>query len=411
MVNEIVALIALLFLSAFFSASEMAFVVSNKIKIELRARKNNISARNAMYFIKEPHNFFSTILILNNIVNISFASIFTMFLIKFFQYGDVTILIISSTLLLLFGELIPKYLAREFADFTFSVSSIPIRIFSFILYPVVKITSSFSHLISNTDRKSTETISHLFDREDIQVLIEEGSEAGHIAEDDSEVISNIIDLGDQKVYEAMTPRTAIAGVEINSTIDEVMKVLIETNYSKLPVYEESLDNIKGIVYARDMFKKPDNLNSILRECIFVPETKKSLDMLNELLEKRISIAIVVDEFGGTAGMITIEDIIEEMFGEIQDEFDVEENICKQVDKFTYILSGKIEIDYLNSEYELNIPEGDYETIGGYITTNLGKIPQRGDELDINHFKIMVLRSDKTKVDLVKLYIIAEKMEE
>jgi CBS domain containing-hemolysin-like protein len=153
-----------------------------------------------------------------------------------------------------------------------------------------------------------------------------------------------------------------------------------------------------------MFKNPPDLKSILRDIIFVPETKKSLDMLNEFLHKGISIAIVVDEFGGTAGLITVEDIIEEMFGEIRDEYDTEEEIFKKIEENTYISSGKMEIDYLNEEYDLNIPAGDYETIGGFVTANLGRIPQKGESVKIGKFIVLILRSDKTKVNLVKISI-------
>jgi len=401
---DLLGLFALLILSAFSSAAELAFVVSNKIKIEIRARKNNLAAKKALYFLKHPQYFFSTILIINNVINIAFASISTLFLYSAFALSEGEILLVSTVAILLFGELIPKYFAREFADTVIMLSIIPIRFISILLYPLVKITSSISAILTRSENQNEEHISYLFGKEDMQSLLDESSEAGNVDEDDSDVINKVFELGEQKVYEAMTPRTDIVGVEINSSIDEVINTFIESGYSKIPVYEESLDNIKGIVLTYDMFKFPESLKSVMREVVFVPETKKTLETLNELLEKRLSIAIVVDEFGGTAGLVTVEDIIEEMLGEIRDEYDEEEEVLKKIDDNSYVISGRVEIDRINEEFELNIPEGDYETIGGFIMTHIGRIPTRGEFIEIPPYKIQVLYADKTKIDLVKVFV-------
>lgn len=401
---DLLGLIALLIFSAFSSAAELAFVVSNKIKIEIRARKNNLAAKKALYFLKHPQYFFSTILIMNNIINIAFASISTLFLYSVFALSEGEILLVSTVAILLFGELIPKYFAREFADTVIMLSVIPIRFISIILYPLVKITSSISAILTRSENQNEEHISYLFGKEDMQSLLDESSEAGNVDEDDSDVINKVFELGEQKVYEAMTPRTDIVGVEINSSIDEVINTFIESGYSKIPVFEESLDNIKGIVLTYDMFKSPESLKAVMREVVFVPETKKTLETLNELLEKRLSIAIVVDEFGGTAGLVTVEDIIEEMLGEIRDEYDEEEEVLKKIDDNSYVISGRVEIDRINEEFELNIPEGDYETIGGFIITHIGRIPTRGEFIEIPPYKIQVLYADKTKIDLVKVFV-------
>ena len=212
-------------------------------------------------------------------------------------------------------------------------------------------------------------------------------------------------MREQCVYESMTPRTDIVGVEITDTLGEILKKFIESGYSKLPVYDENLDNIKGIVFSKDIFKEPVDLPSIMREMVFVPETKKSLEMLNEFLDKQFSIAIVVDEFGGTAGLLTVEDLIEELLGEIRDEYDdVNEKIIKKINDSEFLLSGKVEIDYLNDEFNLNIPEGDYETIAGYITFKVGRIPVKGESLNIDNYSVYVIKSDKTKIDLVKVKV-------
>jgi CBS domain containing-hemolysin-like protein len=249
-----------------------------------------------------------------------------------------------------------------------------------------------------------EKISQLFDREDLQSLLHESSSAGKLNDNEYEAINKVIDLGEQKVYEVLTPRTDIVGIEITASVEDALKIFIESGYSKIPVYEENLDNIKGFIHSMDMFKFPKSIEEIMRDILFVPETKKSLELLNELIDKRHSIAIVVDEFGGTAGIVTIEDIIEEMIGEIHDEHDPDEDVCKKINDNTYIISGKVEIDHLNEEFELNIPEGEYETIGGYITSKLGSIPTPHEKFEIDDFTIEIIRSSKQRVELVKLIV-------
>jgi CBS domain containing-hemolysin-like protein len=236
----------------------------------------------------------------------------------------------------------------------------------------------------------------------VRQLNEELEEAAQEVKDESNVTKRVLSLSEQRVYESMRPRTEIVGVEINQTIDEVLSVFVESRFSKLPVYEENLDNIKGVVYAYDLFKAPPDLKSIIREVMFIPITKKSSELLNDFLRKQTNFAVVIDEFGGTAGIITMEDIIEELFGEIRDEYDIEEDICRKIDENTYLLSGKIEIDFLNDKYSLNIPTGDYTTISGYITSFLGRIPAQGENIDIHNFSIFIARANQNKIDVVRL---------
>lgn len=408
MFYDYILLIILVLLSAFFSSTEIAYIVSNKIKIEIRARKNNIYARNAHYFIKNPDLFFSTLLISNNIVNIAFTSIASVFFLSEFGLGVFEILIITTLIILLFGELLPKFIGRELADSLILLSAIPLRFVLFILYPFVKIISKISSVLSRMNKREEEEILQIFDREEIQNLIEESSEAGRMNEDQSDIISRVIEIKEQRVYEAITPRTDIAGVDVSSSLEEVMDKFIETGYSKLIVYEENLDNIKGMVLLKDFFKKPESISSMIREVVFVPDTKKSLEMLNEFLEKQFTLAVVVDEFGGTAGILTIEDLIEELFGEISDEYDEEEKVVKKIDQSTFILSGKVEIDYLNEEYGFTIDEeGDFETIAGFVTSRLGRIPYKGETFRIDNLSILILKSDKKKIDLLKLSVVPE----
>jgi magnesium and cobalt exporter, CNNM family len=402
MIEDLILLIFLLILSGFFSGSEMAYIVANKLKIEIKARKKNPAAINANYLIANPQTFFSTILIGNNVVNVTLSSLSAIFLSYLFGFGEGSILIISTAFLLIIGEFLPKYFAHENAERILLLTAIPIRFFTYLLYPVVKASSLFTNKLTQSAKLSADIEGHLFDKEDIKQLLKESEEAGVVDKKESDIISKVIELGEQRVYEAMTPRTDIVGVEINDTIESALSVFITSGFSKLPVYDENLDNIKGIILAKDIFKNPESLKSIIREVSYIPETKKSFDMLNEFLDKKISISIVIDEFGGTAGIVTMEDILEELFGEIKDEFDVDEVICRRIALNTFIISGKAEIDYINEKYNLNIIEGDYETMAGFITTRLGKIPNQGDSVNIDNFTIFIVRASLQKIDVVKL---------
>lgn len=407
MMFDLFILFALLILSAWFSSTEMAYVIANKIKIEINARKKIFSATSSLFFANNSKAFFSTILIGNNIANVAFASISAVLLSELFGWSDWTILFVTTIFVLILGELIPKYIAHEIADFYFPISAVPLRIVYFILYPLIQISSKFSSLFIKTKNLSEENISGLFNREDIEHMINESKETGNVDEKETSIIRNVLELGEQRVYEALSPRTEIVGVEINFTIDEVIQTFVESGFSKLPVYEENLDNIKGMVLAHDIFRMPEDLRSILREVIYVPETKKSIEMLNDFLRQGISIAVVVDEFGGTVGIVTMEDIIEELFGEIKDEYDVDENICRRISDNSYIISGKVEIDHINEMFNIDIPVGDFETIAGFIFDNIGRIPISGEVLRIDRFEILIARVNQIRIDLIKLTIIDE----
>lgn len=399
---EIVELILFILASAYFSATEIAFVVANKIKIELRARKNIFVYKIIHSFIRKPQDFFSAILISNNIVNISFSSLSAIILAKYFGFDDFTIIIISSFLVLIFGELLPKYFAREVADSFLKLAIIPLKIIYYPMYPVIKIFSSLSNIIAKTGKLNEENINTLFDKDDIHSLINESFHSGNIKSQDTYYLRKALQLGDKKAYESMIPRTDITAVELNDSIEEVKRVFIESNFSKILVYKDTIDNIVGFIHVYDLFKNPENIKNILREIPFVPSTKRLIELLNEMLEKRVSLAIVIDEFGGTAGMITLEDIIEEMIGEISDEYDTDELVCKQVDENTFVFSGKVSISKITSDFNLEIPEGDYETIAGFVTSKIGEIPSKGMTFDIDNLKIIILKSNQKKIDLVKV---------
>lgn len=401
METQLLLLGILILMSAFFSGTEMAYIVSNKLKIEIKAGKNNLGAKAAHYFITNPEKFFSTLLIGNNIANITFASISTIFLVDHFGLNEFEILIISTLVILFFGELIPKYIGRETGTTLLILFAIPMRGLYVVFYPLVKLAGYFTLLISR--KKSTsDSFLDLVRREDLQLLIEEGENAGNVNKKEGQAIRKLIDMQDQRVNEAMRPRTEIVGVEINSSLEEVIETFIESGYSKLPVYEDNLDNITGFVLAYDLFKQPANLSEIVRQILNVPETKKSVDMLNDFLRERISIAVVIDEFGGTAGIVTAEDLIEEVFGEIKDEYDVEENVCRQTGDNEYLIGGDVEVDSINEKFDLGIPDGDYNTIGGFIMAETGRIPAQGEIVTAGLFKVHIIRSSARRIEMIKL---------
>lgn len=404
MTTELFYLLLLLLISGFFSGSEMAYVLSNKVKVEIKAKKRNISARSALFFSENPENFFSTILIGNNISNIAYASISAVMLTYLFQFSELEILFISTGLLVLVGELIPKYLAREAPNAFFMITAMPLRIFSVVFSPIVKLTSTVSKKLTKANSETSESLSNIMLRDELKLLIRESQEAGNVPDSDSVLIQKVLELSEQRVDEVMTPRTDIVGIEIHDTIDDAIEIFIESGYSKLPVYEENLDTIRGVAIAHDVFKQPKVLTEIIRPVIYVPETKRSIEMLNDFLRQGVSISVVVDEFGGTAGIVTMEDVLEELFGEIEDEYDTEENVSRKIKDDTYLISGKVEVDLINEKFDLEIPEGNYNTIAGFITEKIGYIPAQGENVLIGNFTIHIIRSSQTKIELIKLSV-------
>lgn len=393
-----------LILSSLFSASEIAFIVANRLKIEVRARKKVTGAATTLAFTKQPERYFSTLLVGNNIANVACSSIATALFGIFFGWGEFTILIFVSMSLLIIGEVIPKTIARDVADFVVIIFSLFIKTIRYILYPLVWISERASGILLGFFNVRSEEVRHFFSRSDFNQLIRESSESGEVAGEDGTMLVKAISLADQQVNEVMIPRTEIVAVEQSATLQEVLRLFRRSGVSRLPVYKDTLDQIVGVVYAHDLFQRPRSLKTIIREVLFVPETKKSADLLREFRQMGITIAVVVDEYGGTAGLVTTEDLIEELVGEIHDEFDVEEIVCEKINDTTFLLSGRVEIDYLNENYNLDIPSGDYETIAGFVMNAAGKIPKQGEVIRSDSFTMTVSKAVRTKIQLVQLEV-------
>lgn len=398
---ELVIIIIALVGSAYFSATEIAFVVANKIKIEIRAKQNVLGAKVAKKIIKNPEEVFITILVANNITNITFASFFGLYLQQSYHLSEVSTLIITTLIILTFGEVIPKAFTHEVADIAILYFSYPFKFIRSILFPIIKLLESISKYFLRKMKVEFD-LPKILEKEDIKVLLKESLEAGAVDKEDKKIIDRVIELGDQRVNESMKPRTEIVACDINATKEELYQIFIESGYSKIPIYEGSLDTIRGVVYLNDLFTEFNQITEIMKPINFYPETKPSIELLKEFLTEGISIAIIVDEYGGTSGLVTVEDLIEELLGEIKDEYDVDENICRKIAENTYLISGRVEIDLIQENIGVQIPEGKYETIGGYIMNRLGKIPSEGEEFIIDNFKFTIIKATPNRIELVKM---------
>ena len=410
--------ILMLFFSAFFSGIEIAFVTANKLKIEIDKSKGLFSSKILSNFSKTPWKFISAVLLGNNIAlviyGIYMAKILEPFLIHILplhfqtEFYILTIQSILATLLILItAEFLPKILFRINANATLNFFAVPATLFYYLLYPIVYIFILLSEKILDVFFKiKVVKQNQIFTPVDVDNFISEFSNENNEnteIKQELQMFQNVIDFRDVKLRECMIPRTEIVAVEKNSTIDEITSTFTKTGLSKILVYEESVDNIIGYVHVFDLFNNPENINSITKSVIFVPETMLAKKLLNIFIEQRRNVAIVVDEFGGTSGMLTLEDVIEEIFGEIEDEFDTDENFDKKVSENEYIFSGRHEIDYLNEKYNLNLPKNeDYETLAGLIIYFHKSIPAKREEITFENFSFIILEATKTKIE--KVYI-------
>lgn len=421
--SEWLLIILTIFLSGLFSGTEIAFVSANRLKLEIRARKSGLSARYLGEFVRNPESFLSTTLIGNNIFNVAYATLMTLFLTDTIASGydalvgqtpsDVTVLVITtsiaSLIIMTFGEVLPKAMFRTYPDVFVSALSIPFKLISIIFSPLVAISNASAGLIIRLFQKDAPPVEEFFRRSDIAMLIREiGSEnnSGDLDREDSEILTNVLELQNIRVKESMVTRTEIVAIEKTASIKEARDTFISSGFSKLPVYEENLDNIIGVVFAYDLFKEPQNLFDIIRPVKHVPSSQRAKALLSEFRIQNISLAVVIDEYGGTAGLITTEDLLEEVVGDIQDEYDNEENYVQKLNDTTWLISGNVEIEDLNEEHpEILIPESEdseYETVAGYIIHRSGRIPQLNEEVVIEPYIFVITKATRTRIEAVKL---------
>jgi putative hemolysin len=428
MVLDAVIIITSLFLSAFFSGMEIAYVSSNKIHIELEKKQGDFIGKILRKLTAKPSKFIATMLIGNNIALVIYG----------FKMGDVLLrrfdsllpsestfinlvavdfpllsqTIISTLIILVTAEFLPKVFFQIYSNTLLKFLALPTYIF-YILFSVI---SNFVIWISDVVLKTFfktegDMVELALTKVELGNFITEQMES---VEDHEEVDSEIqifqkaLEFTEVKAREVMIPRTEITAIDISDPVENLSQLFIDTGYTKIIVYKNSIDNILGYVHSFELFKDPKTIKSILIPIGFVPETILVKDVLNLLTKKRRSMAVVIDEYGGTSGIMTVEDIIEELFGEIEDEHDSIALIEEQLDEHNYKLSARLEVDYLNEIYKLNLPESDqYETLGGFIVNETEEIPQLNDTITITNFKFTITEVSTTKIDTVHLNVSQE----
>ena len=401
--------------SAFFSGLEIAFISSNKLKIELDSKQGHLNARILSFFASKSSSFIGTMLLGNNVAlvvyGIAMARAMEPSLINWVGDNEGLILllqtIISTLLVLITAEFLPKTVFRINPNKILSFFAIPLLIIYWLLWIPVFLTIGFSELVIGLFIKKDSTSDKVvFGKVDLDDYL---SEVAEIATENDEIdyevrlFQNALNFSKVIARDCMIPRNEIVSVEIGESIEDLKKMFTETGLSKILVYRDSIDNIIGYTHSFELLKEPVSIKSILLPINIVPETVTVDKALNDLLESNRSIAVVVDEFGGTSGMFTTEDIMEEIFGEIEDEHDVEELTEQALEDGSYVFSARIEIDYLNEKYKLKIPESEeYETLAGYIINAMEDIPDAMDLLEIDEFDMRILEVSENRIDLVKL---------
>ena len=411
-------IIASLILSAFFSGMEIAFISANKLKVEVDRKSGGFSARLLSRFIRSESSFISTMLVGNNIAlviyGIAFAAMLEPVLIRILPEVittefSVLILqtIISSLIILSFAEFLPKALFRINPNRFLNLFALPVTLIYYLLYPLITITITLSNFIMKHLLKvDAGNNKKAFDIVDMDNYLKE---FGQQPEQDSDsireiqIFRNAIEFPDIRIRECMIPRTEIVAVSDKEKPSEIRSLFSQTGLSKILIYKDSIDNITGYVHAFDFFRKPDDIGPIIRPIMLVPETMHANKLLQNFIQQRKSIAAVVDEFGGTSGIITIEDIIEEIFGEIDDEYDHDDLIEKKLRDHEYIFSARLEIDYINEQFGLDLPEAeDYETLGGLMLSHFESIPQKGEEITIGPLTFRILQVSEKRIETVQV---------
>jgi len=407
----IIVIIICIIFSAFFSGMEIAFLSSNKLKLELEKQRSGMYNYIARIFTGNPGQYISTILVGNNIALVVY-SIFMSRLLQALTGSENYLLetIISTIIIVFAGEFIPKAVVRANPNFYLRTFSVTAYIFYLIFYPISRFASwlasgilrIFGLKVTNTGEIGT------FDKIDLASLMQEVSSTDKEAPQENELklFQNALDFSDIRVRDCMVPRVDIDAIDIEDSIEDLRKLFIKTRFSRIPVYRDSIDTIIGYVSSRQLFSNPGSIGEILLETIFVPESHTAQKLLAQFIKTHKSLAIVIDEFGGTAGMITIEDILEEIFGEIEDEHDDDYLVDKKVSDNEFIFSGRQTIEYLNEQYRLNLPESDnYDTLAGYILFASENLPQPGEIMTLANLQIKILRASSSKISLLQVKII------
>lgn len=424
---EIIIIVVSIFFSAFFSGMEIAFISANRLHIELEKKKGDFLSKILSKITEKSSRFITTMLVGNNIALVVYSYFMGQLLMNWFQHflpsnytivntllGELQLLtqtLISTIVILVTAEFLPKAIFRIYANEALKIFAIPAYIFFWLFYVLSSVISYVSDFFLRVFLKTKENeVQTEFSKEELGNYISEQLETSNEDEEvDSEIqiFQNALEFHKVKAREIMVPRTEIIAVDLHETVTNLKEAFIETGLSKIIVYKNSLDDIIGYVNAFELFKKPRTIKSILLPVEIVPESMIINDVLNVLMKKRKSIAVVVDEYGGTSGIITVEDVVEELFGEIEDEHDSQELLEEKINEEEFRLSARLEVDYLNEEYNLDIPKEEaYETLGGFIINHTESIPEQGEELVIDKFQIKITNVSSTKIDTIHFKVIS-----
>lgn len=415
-------IIITLLLSALVSGSEIAFISANKLRIELDKSHGGWPAKIIWGFFKRPSRFIATMLVANNIALVIYGIVMSGNILnvqllrenlppQFHSEASILLIqtLVSTLIILVTAEFLPKVLFRINPNSILSVLALPLQIIYALLFPVVWFVLGISRFLLGTlFRIEFVEEKPVFGRVDLDLYIRDLSTKNSQAEEmdtDIRIFQNALDFKEVKVRECMIPRKEIVAIEVDQPMEDLMKLFIETKISKIPVYRESIDNIIGFVHSSEMFTRPTEIKQILLPVSIVPEVMSANELLKQFTNQHRSVAVVVDEFGGTSGMVTVEDVIEEIFGEIQDEHDVPEEIEKQEAEDQFLFSGRMEIDYINNKYDLRLPEHEgYETLAGFIFHHHENIPEPGEQILIPPFTITALKVKNNKIEQVRIKI-------
>ena len=404
-------------LSGFFSGMEIAFVSSNRMLAEMDREDSGLSGKIISVFYSHPNGFVSTMLVGNNIVlvvyGILFAQLFDNTLFSSLDEGArVTADTLLSTLVILFtGEFLPKILFKNNANRLLSVFAVPAYIFYILLWPISRFSTFLSKCLLYVVgiKMTAENDDEGFSKVDLDYLVQssiDNAQSEDDINDEVKIFQNALDFSDCKVRDCMVPRTEINAVDLNEcNIQELMQKFIESGNSKIIVYEDDIDHIVGYIHSSEMFRNKDKWREHVCKMPFVPETMAAQKLMHIFLQQKKSLGVVVDEFGGTSGIVSLEDIVEEIFGDIEDEHDSDKYIAKQVGDHEYLLSARLEIDKVNDLFAIGLPESDeYMTVGGYILHEYQNFPKLIEVIIIGHFEFRIMKSTMTKIELVRLKV-------
>ncbi len=405
-----VLFVLLLILSAFFSGSETALFAVNRLRVRHMQEEGNARAKVVLRLLEDPGRVLTTLLMGNNIVNVAASVLATAFLVDHFgpQRGALYTIVLMTALLLIVGEVTPKTFAAKYADPIALWVAYPIQWLSVTLYPLIRVLSAVSAVLLRPLGGRVDLRSPLVTQEEIRLLVKMGEEQGVIEEAEREMIHSIFEFGDTVAREIMVPRIDIVCVEDTAPLDEILRVVLAEGHSRIPVYHERIDHIVGVVYVKDLLshlKAGRHLvpaKELMRPAFFVPEGKRLDELFREMRRKMIHMAIVVDEYGGTAGVVTIENLLEEIVGPIMDEYDVEEKLVEIVNDRVAFIDGRMNIEEVNELLGLALPPGEVDTIGGFVYTLLGHVPTQGESVAYDGVEIRVERLEGQRIAKVRI---------